>query len=134
MWRLISHLTLGHLSITDRQLGAAALREILRLYDFRDSPETRAIIEGIVNVECRFVTARMPGHGAGALVRGVEITVEFDEKRFAGSGVYLFASVLERFLALYCTINSFTQLVAKVRGREGVLRKWPPRTGEQVLL
>jgi type VI secretion system protein ImpG len=68
------------------------------------------------------------------LVRGVEITVEFDEKRFAGSGVYLFASVLECFLALYCTINSFTRLVAKVRGREGVLRRWPPRTGEQVLL
>ena len=134
MWRLISHLTLNHLSISDRQQGAAALREILKLYDFRESAETRAMIEGIVSVDSRFVTARMPGRGAGALVRGVEVTIEFDEKRFSGSGVYLFATVLERFLALYCSINSFTRLVAKVRGREGVLRKWRPRAGEQTLL
>ena len=67
-------------------------------------------------------------------MRGVEVTVEFDPQRFSGSGVYLFAAVLERFLALYCGINSFTCLIAKLRGRDGVLCQWPPRAGERQLL
>src|SRR5262249_45751954 len=37
LWPLISHLTLNHLSIADAEDGAAALRAILRLYDFADS-------------------------------------------------------------------------------------------------
>jgi type VI secretion system protein ImpG len=41
--------------------------------------------------------------------------------------------VLERFLALYCSVNSFTKFVATVKGREGELRRWPPRAGEKVL-
>jgi type VI secretion system protein ImpG len=134
IWRLISHLSLNHLSITEKEQGAAALREILKLYDFRDSAETRAMIEGILSVTSRPVTARMPGQGGGALARGIEVTVLLDEKRFAGSGVFLFSAVLERFLALYCNLNSFTRLVVRLRGREGVLRKWQARAGEKTLL
>ena len=64
---------------------------------------------------------------------GVEVTVEFDEDRFAGSGLFLFASVLERFYGLYCTINSFTKFVASTK-QSGELRRWPPRAGERVLV
>ena len=46
----MSHLTLNHLSIGGGAKGADALKEILTLYDFRDSPETRAMIEGIESV------------------------------------------------------------------------------------
>jgi len=67
-------------------------------------------------------------------VRGVETTLEFDENQYVGSGVFLFAAVLERFLGLYATVNSFNQLVAKTKQREGHLKRWPPRAGEQVLL
>src|SRR5262249_6925161 len=38
-WRLMSHLSLNHLSLTDAEEGRAALQEILRLYDFSD-PES----------------------------------------------------------------------------------------------
>jgi type VI secretion system protein ImpG len=44
------------------------------------------------------------------------------------------AAVLERFLALYCSINSFTKLVATTNRRDGVLRKWPPRSGDKILV
>ena len=134
VWRLISHLNLNHLSITDAAEGAAALREILRLYDFRDSAQTREMIDGITGVSSRPVTARLPGTRVGAMARGTEVTIEFDPRRFAGSGVYLFAAVLERFLALYCGINSFTCLRVTLRGQEGELCRWPPRAGEQQML
>src|SRR5262249_34006899 len=35
-WRLISHLSLNYLSVTDPVEGREALQEILRLYDFSD--------------------------------------------------------------------------------------------------
>jgi type VI secretion system protein ImpG len=133
-WRLISHLSLNHLSLVDGEEGAQGLREILRLYNFADSEESRALIAGVSRVESRRVVARLPGERGDAVCRGVEATVYFDEQRFAGSGLFLFASVLERFLALYCSINSFSRLTACVEGRKGVLRRWPARMGEKVLL
>ncbi len=133
-WRLISHLSLNHLSLADVADGAEPLREILKLYDFRDSADTRAMIDSVLGVRSRVTAARVASEGRAAVCRGLEVTVEFDEKGFSGSGLFLLAAVLERFLALYCTINSFTRLVAKVKGRAGVLRTWPPRAGDRVLL
>lgn len=134
MWRLISHLSLNHLSLVDYEEGADALREILKLYDFADSAETRAMIDGVRSVSSRRVVGRTPGDARIGFCRGVEVTVHFDEDRFAGSGVYLFACVLERFLGLYCSLNSFSKLVATTNKREGELRRWSPRAGENVLL
>ena len=128
-WRLISHLSLNHLS-----LDAEALREILRLYDFRDAPETRAMIESVLKIRATRGTARSPDPAMGALCRGLDISIEFDEQRASGTGVFLLASVLERFIAHYASINSFTRLTATVEGRAGVLRTWPPRAGDLALL
>jgi type VI secretion system protein ImpG len=71
---------------------------------------------------------------ADAFCQGVEVSLQLDEDKFTGSGLFLFASVLERFLALYGSVNSFTRLVVTLRGREGELRRWPPRLGERVLI
>jgi type VI secretion system protein ImpG len=62
------------------------------------------------------------------------VSLEFDEEKFVGSGVFLFASVLEKFLGLYTSLNSFTQLIATSQQREQPLKRWPPRAGEQILL
>lgn len=126
-WRLISHLSLNHLSLVE---GGEALKEMLTLYDFEASPATRQQISGIASINTRHVTRRI-GQG---FVRGVEVTIEFDEDRFVGSGMYLFASVLERFLGQYVSLNSFVQLVARSIQRNEPVKKWLPRNGERVLL
>jgi type VI secretion system protein ImpG len=131
-WRLISHLSLNHLSIVNG--GPEALREILTLYDFSNSAVVRQQIEGIARVTSRQVVARPAAIPGNTFCRGLEVTVEFDEDKYVGSGVFLFASVLERFFGLYCSLNSFVQLIAKTRQREEPLRRWPPRAGDQVLL
>ena len=133
LWRLISHLSLGHLSLVDSSEQADALREILKLYDFADSPETRAMVEGVLSIRSRRVVGRVGQDLAAGFCRGLEVTVQFDEEKFAGNGLLVFASVLDRFLGLYCSINSFTRMVAVTKGREGVYRRWPPRTGEKPL-
>ncbi|MGO9601376.1 MAG: type VI secretion system baseplate subunit TssF [Isosphaeraceae bacterium] len=133
LWRLISHLSLNHLSLVEKG-GEDALREILKLYDFVDSAETQAQISGILSVKSRRVVGAVRSEGPLTFCRGVEVTLQFDEDRYTGSSLFLFASVLEHFLGLYCTLNSFTKLVATVKGREGELRRWPPRMGENVLV
>jgi type VI secretion system protein ImpG len=60
--------------------------------------------------------------------------LHFEEANYIGSGVFLFASLLERFLAYYTSINSFTQTIATVKKREEVLKKWQPRAGEGLLV
>ena len=76
---------------------------------------------------------RIRSREGSGLARGMEATIEFDESKYVGSGVYLFSSVLDKFLGLYVSINSFSELVATTRQR-GLLKRWPPRTGQQTLL
>jgi type VI secretion system protein ImpG len=140
-WRLLSHLSLNHLSISDPVEGLDALKEILHLYDFSDTnldaqlaSINRLLVEGLIKLASRQVVGRVGPPGTGGFALGVEITATFDEKNYVGTGVFLFASVLERFLGQYVSINSFTQLVAKTMPGEGILKKWPPRVGDQPLL
>jgi type VI secretion system protein ImpG len=67
--------------------------------------------------------------------RGHRIEIEFDEEKYAGGGgVYLMASVLERFLGLYVSLNSFCILAARTRQRKELLREWAPRSGWKALV
>lgn len=134
-WRLISHLNLNYLSLTASENGIPeALQEILQLYNFDDSSVTRKQILGITNIESRKVVRQIGGHIGAGFVRGLETTLTFDEEQFVGSGMFLFASVLERFFGLYASINSFNQLVLRTQQREEIVRRFAPRTGEQALL
>lgn len=132
-WRLVSHLAVNHLSLGGPDGdGLRAFREILSLYDFANSPVTRQRIEGLVGVEADRVTRILPGIGP---VRGLEVTLSFDEEKFAGSSAFLFASVLEVFLGLYATINSFTTVRAKTtQNPKEWLKRWSPRIGERQVL
>jgi len=134
-WRLISHLSLNYLSPVEWGGGRhpEVLREILALYDFSDSPVIQQQIAGLVGVSSRQVMRRIRSPYGSGFARGVEATLEFDENRYVGTGVYLFAAVLERFLGLYVSINSFSELVATTTQR-GVLKRWTPRAGYQTLL
>jgi len=133
LWRMVSMLSLNHLSLVDGVDRGAALREVLMLYDTGASEQTRTMIEGLVGVDCRRVVGRAGGAAAGGFCRGLEVTLELDEEKFSGGGLYLFASVLNHFLGLYATMNSFTRTSVTTRQREGLLCQWPPRTAEQVL-
>lgn len=134
-WRLISHLNLNYLSLVENAAGEPeALQEILQLYNFNDSSATRKQILGLTGIETRRVVRQIGERVGAGFVRGIETTLEFDEEQFVGSGVFLFACVLEKFLGLTASLNSFNQLVIKTKQREGVLRRFAPRAGEKILI
>lgn len=138
-WRLISHLSLGHLSVVGGETAADALREVLRLYDTRESTESRTAIRALLGVTSRPGSARIPGlRGTGArnggFCRGLDVTLTFDDQAWATGGLYVLASVLDRFLALHATVNSFVRTEVALRGRPEIVARWPARAGSQVLL
>jgi len=155
-WRIISHLTLNYLSLTDNQgagqgrdkEGAIALRDLLRLYtgplesrapggtavgSGNESAEFSAIrkqVEGVKNIATRQVIRRINKPGPISFARGLELTLTLDELNFEGSGIFLLGAVLARFFEKYVSINSFTETVVRTIERGEVMR-WPARLGQR---
>jgi type VI secretion system protein ImpG len=134
-WRLIGHLALNYLSLsdTDERQGAAAIREMLGLYGDIAEPAVRKQIEGVRSIASRPVLRRVSNEGASSWVRGVEVDLTLDESAFQGSGVFLLAAVLERFFARYVSLNSFTETVLRTVDR-GEIARWPARVGNRTLI
>lgn len=143
-WRLISHLSLNYLSLAGSSTGAPGeyrdpeeLREILALYDFSDSPETRKKVAAIQKIRSRRRMSRLRlGEGPDAeiaFVLGMNIDVVLNEAPLE-NGAWLLGAVLDRFLGLYTAVNSFTQLTVKSSQRKEAIAVWPARAGEQVLI
>ncbi|MDL1891026.1 type VI secretion system baseplate subunit TssF [Nitrospirales bacterium NOB] len=131
-WRLLSHLSLNYLSLT----SVEALRGLVDLYNFaarQDEQARRAqarLLEGIVDVQSRGKDHLF--HGVP--IRGTEVTLSLKQDHFAGEGdMFLFASVLSEFFALYASVNSFTQLVVN-EIEQGEQYSWPSRIGQQIIL
>lgn len=133
-WRLISHLSLGHLSLVGAGEGAASLREMLRLYDLLDTAETRAAIDAIVGVRATPGVARVQGGRPGAFCRGLDVELEFDGRAFHGGRLYLLGTVVARFLALHANINSFVRTTLRLRGKTEPEARFAPMAGARALL
>jgi type VI secretion system protein ImpG len=133
-WRLVSHLALNQLSLSSDANGLSALKEILKLYDFKRSEETSKMIQGLTKITSKPTIGRLADAVPAGMCRGTQVTLNFNPDEYSGIGMFLFASVLERFLALYCQINSFVQVTARSEKQEGVIRAWKPRSGDRMLL
>ncbi len=134
-WRAISHLSLNYLSLVDTPggEGAAALRDLLKLYADPHDHQTRKQIEGVSVVASQPVTRRIVSNGPIAFARGLEVAVTLEDKEFEGVGVFLLGAVLERFFAKYVSINSFTETVIRTK-RRGEIMRWPARLGIRQVL
>lgn len=128
-WRLLSHLNLNHLSLTGGD--GTALKEMLRLYVRPERREANLMIDAIVGVEARSTLSRV---GSGGMVPGTDVVLTFEPGLIDRGAAYLFASVIDRFLGLYATINSFTRLRAEMRGQDEPVASFPARLAERPLL
>jgi type VI secretion system protein ImpG len=108
-WALNAYLTLNHHALIPD--GLDALRELLKLHDLPQSSITQRMIDGVVGLDHRQVTGWMCHEYGQSLVHGIEVHITVDEEAFAGSGMHLFAQVMDQFLALYVQVNNFVELV-----------------------
>ena len=134
-WRLISHLSLNYLSLLDSspEMGAQALRDMLKLYADPNDRNTLKQIDGLRNVRYRSIVKRVEMPGPITFARGLEITLVFDETAFEGQGVFVLGAVLEQFFAKYVSLNSFTETVIATQQRKEIMR-WPTQMGRRQIL
>jgi len=131
-WLLISNMSLNYLSLANPD----ALKTILSAYDFHaffDQQAERAgqqRLEGIDGLDVKRVDVLQQG----LPVRGLRTHMRMLESKFTSEGdMYLFATVLSEFFALYASINSFHEL--EVTGVEnGEFYSWPLTIGQQPIL
>jgi type VI secretion system protein ImpG len=127
LWPLISNMALNFGSL----LTPDAIRVLVSTYHFRahfDAQERRRLdlmVEGVEEVSSKAMDWILMGFP----VRGTDIQILLEESKFGGEGeVFLFGTVLNRFLDLFANINSVHRL--RLRGSErNVVYQWPIRTG-----
>lgn len=132
LWQLVSHLSLNYQSLA----RAENLRAVLALYNFEENRDRPAYlanqkrIAGIRAIATQSVN-RLVDH---VIMRGREIQLRMRQDHFAGEGdMYLFGTILDHFLGLYASINTFTQLVVREE-LKGDIYQWPARIGDQPLI
>lgn len=132
LWRLLSNMSLNYISLTD----VKALRSVLSTYDFRapyDRPRARILektLSSLQSIRCT-TTDRL---FRGLPIRGAQTRLVLDQRAFGCEGtMFLFGSVLNEFLALYATVNSFHQLIVE-EAHEGEEYVWPARLGRNVTI
>ena len=134
-WRLISHLSLNYMSLTDTddRQGATTLRELLRLYSELGDAHARKQIDGVRFIQSKAITRRLPVAGPMVFGRGIEVHLTMDETAFEGTGVYLLGAVMARFFARHVSINSFVETALSTIQR-GEVARWPLTTGVRPIL
>lgn len=134
LWRLVSSLSLNFVTLANNENGLEALGEILRLYALSESAAVEQEIEGIQEMHVRKIVRHFGQEAWRGFRRGNEVTFCFDPLKYAGGSALLLANVLRHFLALYSSVNTFTEVVARRTGFHGEWVRWRPLAGNEVVL
>jgi type VI secretion system protein ImpG len=130
-WRVIGHLTPNYMTLAPED-GAdpQVLRDHLALYGRQDDAASRRQVDGVLGIQSGRVARRVPGLDRMAVARGHRIHVTLDDAAFDKGRMFLFSAVLERFLAEFASINSFTETHV-ASANEGEFQRWPLRIGRR---
>ena len=131
LWKLISNMSLNYLSLAN----VDALKVILETYDlprYYDQHAERAskkLLNGLKSIRHEHVDRLL----RGLPLRGLRTELTIDPQGYIGEGdLFVFASVLNEFFALYASLNSYHEL--RVNSTQGETYQWTPRMGLQPLL
>lgn len=132
-WILLSHLQFNYQAVLGGEDPVANLKHIFHLYNHNKNPQNTAYIESISAIEQEHVVAPIRISGKSCFAYGTRIEVTLDDKGLNG-GVELFSTLLDHFFSYFCGFNSFTQLDVKLRGKEGIYKRFARRSGCKSLL
>ncbi|WP_172404895.1 type VI secretion system baseplate subunit TssF [Janthinobacterium sp. GW458P] len=129
--RLLALLSLNHQSLLAD--GVALFQEMLTLHDLPASLMSQRQIQGIKALTQRASSTWMPDASGGVLVFGIDVLLTVDEEAYVGSGLHIFAQVIEHVLGMYVHVNSYCRLflISHKSGKE--LLRCLPRNGQQAL-
>ena len=131
LWKLISNMSLNYLSLANVEALKVILEtyDLPRYYDQHAEKVSKRLLDGLKNISHQHV-GRLH---RGLPVRDVRTQLTMNPEGYVGEGdLFLFASVLNEFFALYASLNSYHEL--RVQSTQGEVYQWTPRMGQQPLL
>ncbi|MGE8498041.1 MAG: type VI secretion system baseplate subunit TssF [Pseudomonas sp.] len=131
-WRLVSQLTLNHLSLVEGAQALSALKEMLALHNLRDEASARRQIDGLLALDSERIVARVGEDAWRGWRNGLEVRIQLDPQHFVGSSAVLFSGVLAQFFSLYATANRFVSTVLVQADKE--IKTWQPQAGMPLVL
>lgn len=126
-WRLVSQLTLNHLSLVEGPQALDALKEIFQLHNLRDEASALRQIDGLLSLSCERVIGHVGADAWRGWRNGLEVQLQLDPQHFVGSSAVLFSAVLAQFFSLYATANRFVRTVLMQSDKE--VKAWQPQAG-----
>ena len=131
LWKLISNMSLNYLSLANVEALKVILEtyDLPRYYDQHAEKVSKRLLGGLKAVKHQHVDRLHKG----LPLRGLRTELTIDPEGYVGEGdLFVFASVLNEFFALYASLNSFHEL--RVKSTQGEVYQWTPRMGLQPLL
>ena len=131
LWKLISNMSLNYLSLADVDALKVILEtyDLPRYYDQHAEKVSRRLLGGLKAIRHQHVDRLH----RGLPLRGLRTELTIDPEGYIGEGdLFVFASVLNEFFALYASLNSYHEL--RVKSTQGEVYQWTPRMGLQPLL
>jgi type VI secretion system protein ImpG len=131
LWKLISNMSLNYLSLANVEALKVILEtyDLPRYYDQHAEKVSKRLLDGMKSISHQHVDRLH----RGLPVRGVRTQLTINPEGYVGEGdLFLFASVLNEFFALYASLNSYHEL--RVQSTQGEVYQWTPRMGLQPLL
>ncbi|WP_296218680.1 type VI secretion system baseplate subunit TssF [Pseudomonas sp. UBA2684] len=126
-WRLVSQLTLNHLSLVEGPQALQALKEMLNLHNLREEASAHRQVEGLIGLDCTRVVAQVGEDAWRGWRNGLEVHIRLDSQHFVGSSAVLFSGVLAQFFSLYANANRFVSMVLIQADKE--IKTWQPQAG-----
>ena len=131
LWPILAHLAMNQPALA--RLDRAGLEGWLALYPGAGNAAWARQLRGLRRVEALPATRLLSQDGMPQITRGLRVELGFGPTALEGGGPWLFAAVLERFLAQLCPWDSFIE--TSLCREDGVeLLRWPPRRGTAPLL
>ena len=131
LWKLISNMSLNYLSLANVEALKVILEtyDLPRYYDQHAEKVSKRLLDGLKSISHQHVDRLH----RGLPVRGVRTQLTINPEGYVGEGdLFLFATVLNEFFALYASLNSYHEL--RVQSTQGEVYQWTPRMGLQPLL
>ncbi|WP_085726866.1 type VI secretion system baseplate subunit TssF [Pseudomonas sp. R37(2017)] len=131
LWKLISNMSLNYLSLADVNALKVILEtyDLPRYYDQQAQKVSKRLLGGLKSITHHHVDRLH----RGLPVRGLCTELTIDPEGYVGEGdLFVFASVLNEFFALYASLNSYHEL--RVKSTQGEVYQWTPRMDLQPLL
>lgn len=131
LWKLISNMSLNYLSLANVDALKVILEtyDLPRYYDQHAERVSKRLLGGLKSIRHEHVDRLH----RGLPLRGLRTELTIDPQGYIGEGdLFIFASVLNEFFALYASLNSYHEL--RVNSTQGEVYQWTPRMGQQPLL